>query len=57
MIYLESTLKQKHGFREKIFNLFHEKNVQSIRKEALGFHVQYKHILTFYDHLYYTSPD
>ena len=46
--------KEKHSFRGKIFNLFHEKNVQSFRKEAFGFSVQSEHILVFYNRVNYT---
>lgn len=54
MIYLKQHEREKHGFRGKIFNLFPENNVQSFRKAALGFSVQYKQILVFYNHTYYT---
>lgn len=37
---------------EKIFNLFCEKKYTALEREALGFHVQFKHIFAFYEHIY-----
>lgn len=41
---------------ERKYLIYFMKNVQSFRKEALGFSVQYKHTV-FYNHMYYTCSE